>query len=337
LRDAESALDQLISFRGKKIEERDVLSVFGLLSREAREGLATAILTSDVPRIIRHVAEMDRTGKDMSRVVPELLEHFRNILVMHYAGKDAAALELPEARIKDYEKQAAHVDPARILRIMDILVETDSRLRHALSKRTLLETGLIHCARAAKTATIDQLLRQIAELKKNFKVNDTSPSGAASEPPASSATLPEAEKKKSSEDELKLLWQNWPEIIRLVGRMAGVGQRFYSDTVPLNIETSHVTIGCDAEFYGEGKSFEAPRTKNAFNRVIERYLDRPVEVSFRLLEPDEKVRLPTDIPVKTPDRREGSEQPEDMKSMYENPKVRIVLEAFNGVIMDIRN
>ena len=48
LRDAESALDQSVTFQGKEIAEEDVLSVFGLLSREGL-GDERAILASDVP------------------------------------------------------------------------------------------------------------------------------------------------------------------------------------------------------------------------------------------------------------------------------------------------
>ena len=56
----------------------------------------------------------------------------------------------------------------RVLRIIDALVETDGRMRYALSKKTLLETGLIRCSRAAETATINELLKQVADLKKTL-------------------------------------------------------------------------------------------------------------------------------------------------------------------------
>ena len=168
LRDAESALDQIISFRGKEIDEDDVLAVFGLVSRHVLENLSLAILKSKVPDIIAIIAEMDQAGKDLQRVVMELLEHFRNLLVVIYAGKDATALELPESQLQFYQDHAANTDAGRVLRIIDALVETDGRMRFALSKKTLLETGLIRCSRAAETVSINELLKQVAELKKKL-------------------------------------------------------------------------------------------------------------------------------------------------------------------------
>jgi len=86
LRDAESALDQLISFQGKDIHEQDVLAVFGLVSRQTLETLSTALLQGDIAGVIQQVEALDKNGKDMQRLLQELLEHIRNLLVYLQAG-----------------------------------------------------------------------------------------------------------------------------------------------------------------------------------------------------------------------------------------------------------
>ena len=166
LRDAESALDQLISFRGKDITEEDVLAVFGLVSRERLEQVSTAILTNNVAGIMSLIAQMDQAGKDLQRIVMELLDLYRNLLVVSYGDDAASALELPESQLASLQAQVKQTDAGRILRVIDGLVETDGRMRYALSKRTLLETGLIRCARAAETVTLNELMAEIATLKK---------------------------------------------------------------------------------------------------------------------------------------------------------------------------
>ena len=62
LRDAESALDQIVSFRGEKIEEADVLGVFGLVSWTTLDQLATAVLQGDAQAALQTVAELDEGG-----------------------------------------------------------------------------------------------------------------------------------------------------------------------------------------------------------------------------------------------------------------------------------
>ena len=166
LRDAESALDQLISFKGNKIVEEDVLSVFGLASKDLLEELSQSILQSDIPNIIKLISLIDKAGKDLQRIIMELLENFRNLLVVSYSNGDNIDLDISDSQLKIYQKQVAGINTERILKIIDGLIDTDERMRFALSKRTLLETGLIRCSTAAKTMTLNEVIIELQNLKK---------------------------------------------------------------------------------------------------------------------------------------------------------------------------
>ena len=331
LRDAESALDQIISFRGKEIGEDDVLAVFGLVSRQVLEKMTVAILKSDVPTIISIVSEMDQAGKDLQRVVMELLESFRNLLVVLYAGEGAAALELPEAQLEFYRKLAPETKAGRVLRIIDALVDADGRMRYALSKKTLLETGLIRCSRVAETATINELLKQVADLKKNFK------SGAAAgvaEAPVAYTTDPQ-KKKTAAADELALLLEKWHEIVDQVGKADPLSRRCFMDTAPLRTNESQLTVGYDPEFSDELKRMNADRPKLALARTVERYLGRMLSVHFEPLKADDPRPLPADHPISEQGPNDTVELSKEQK-WYANPIVKSVVDTFNGEITDIR-
>ena len=156
LRDALSALDQLIAFKGTDLGEADVLAVFGLVSREALENLAGSILQGDIPGILRTVAAFDESGKDMRRLTAELLWHFRNLLVFQQAGAELARQDVTEEQLAALEAQSKLAPPQRIVEITGLLSEMEARLRAALSVRTLVEMTLIRCARAAKTVSLDE-------------------------------------------------------------------------------------------------------------------------------------------------------------------------------------
>jgi len=170
LRDAESALDQMISFQGRQIKEADVLAVFGLVSRQSLETMSAALLAGDILTTVKMVAELDEHGKDMQRLLVELLEHFRNLLIYVEIGADAAAGALIESDQAVLARQAGQTDAGRLLRMTDILMETLDRLRYALSRRTLVETALIRCARLADAISLDAVLDQINALKNQLGV-----------------------------------------------------------------------------------------------------------------------------------------------------------------------
>ncbi|MFC1453389.1 DNA polymerase III subunit gamma/tau [Verrucomicrobiota bacterium] len=165
LRDAESALDQLISFKGKEIAEADVLAVFGLVARSALEQLAEDILRGDVRSLIARIGAMDESGKDFERLLLELMEHFRNLLVCLNVDDPAGSLDLTEPQIEVLKKHAAMTTSGRSMRVARILMEAHERMRHTLSARTLVETELIRCSRAAGAVSLEEILKLVNDLK----------------------------------------------------------------------------------------------------------------------------------------------------------------------------
>jgi DNA polymerase-3 subunit gamma/tau len=318
LRDAESALDQLVSFRGNVIEESDVLSVFGLISSEQLTGLADSILDGDIASIIRFIAEIDQSGKDMQRVVMELLEHFRNLLIVLHAGNKTDSFDLPETQLEMLKKQAAKSSDGRLLRITDLLIEADSRMRYALSKRTLLEAALIRASRAATVATIDELVKQLAELK-------TAPSSEANTV-AEPTSAYDAVKKKPSDD-LTELKRSWPDLTHRFTKGAPQAAPYLMDTTPLSVSDTHVTIGIDPEFKSEKASLEAPSTLRFIQKNISDFLKRSVSVDFTVRPGN---------PASKPEAALKPESVGDKQQYYNNPAVQSVLEAFSGDIEEIR-
>ncbi len=164
LRDAESALDQLIAFRGNAIVESDVLAVFGLVARSVMENFADWIIDGNVQEILTMVAELDESGKDLRRLIMELIGYFRNLLVCLYVKGAAKALDLPGSQINILQKQAERTNSGRMVRVIEILTAADGRMKVALSGRTLLETTLIRCARAATVVSLEEILDKVLAL-----------------------------------------------------------------------------------------------------------------------------------------------------------------------------
>jgi len=180
MRDALSALDQLISFKGDALTEDDVLAVFGLVSRRSLENLATAVLKGDMGEILKLVDMFDSAGKDMRRLTVELMEHFRNLLIYQHVGEKMANLDATPEQIRTLAEQSALADPNRVLQIADQLGEMEGRLRYALSVRTLIEMSLIRCARVARAVSLEEILKRLNAIR------------TAEPPPSATATAPAA-------------------------------------------------------------------------------------------------------------------------------------------------
>jgi hypothetical protein len=81
MRDAESMLDQVVSFCGDKVNEQDVLSIFGFASVDDVAALAGHILSGDAAAALDLVAAQSAAGKDLGRLLSDLVAMSRDLLV----------------------------------------------------------------------------------------------------------------------------------------------------------------------------------------------------------------------------------------------------------------
>ncbi len=142
MRDAESALDQLISFCGEKIVEADVLSMFGLTSQSQLLSLTDGLLKGDVQIVLTEFNELARHGKDLGKFLADLLQHLRNLLVFQISKGDTRLLEVSEAEAGTLSTQAALANSDGLTRVME-----DAHADRNRSARRRVETNF-HRGRA---------------------------------------------------------------------------------------------------------------------------------------------------------------------------------------------
>src|SRR5437667_1213261 len=81
MRDAESMLDQLVAFCGEKISESDVLNIFGFTAEQTVVDLTGRILRGETPAALELLYEQCESGKDMMRLMSDLIVYLRDLLV----------------------------------------------------------------------------------------------------------------------------------------------------------------------------------------------------------------------------------------------------------------
>ena len=188
MRDAQSTLDQLISFCGERIAETDVLSMFGLTSRDQILSLARAMVDRDSAAVLRSLDQLIDQGKDLGRLLADLQDHFRHLLLHKISGSEAPLGELSEASLQSIQQQGEILNTGQILRLLDNLNRTESRLREATAKRIAVEVGLIRASESLDHREIDDIIKALRKLKEH-------PDAPASQ--ASSPTLPRPNPRKT--------------------------------------------------------------------------------------------------------------------------------------------
>ncbi|MEM8866754.1 MAG: DNA polymerase III subunit gamma/tau [Verrucomicrobiota bacterium] len=150
MRDAQSILDQMISFCGSKISVADVLDVYGLVSAERITELAAAIGSMDFAKIIEIVDLFVAEGRDLYRVLVDLQAHVRTALLDAIANKGASA------------KLGSELTTESIMRLLDALHHGEASVQRGLSEKVNFEVVLLKAAEESRSRAIDSLIKQVA-------------------------------------------------------------------------------------------------------------------------------------------------------------------------------
>lgn len=143
MRDAQSILDQMISFCGKEIKQENVLEVYGLVARERIVKLGDHIFEGNFEEILKEAEAFAVEGVDFYRALLDLADYVREYLVS--SMKD---------RKNSYPEQA--------VRVLDSLKEGEDLVRSGLSEKTNFEVTLLRAVEAGKSRSIDKIIRQIS-------------------------------------------------------------------------------------------------------------------------------------------------------------------------------
>ena len=160
MRDAQSMLDQLVSFCGNNIEEQDVNNIFGVTSRETVARALAYILDRQLPSLLHLVHELSEAGRDMGQLLSEIMGAVRELLISKVAPQEAS-LSLPEEWRNSLNQLLSRTPADKIVRLMEVLSGTEEHMRWSTNKRLHLEMGLIQAVHSLAEANISDIIRAL--------------------------------------------------------------------------------------------------------------------------------------------------------------------------------
>ncbi len=160
MRDAESMLDQVVSFCGDKISEDDVLSIFGFASADEVAALAGHILQGDAASALDLVASRSEAGKDLGRLLADLVAFARDLLVTEVTAK-----ELSGRRGELIAPLRGKFSARKLTELLEVLSAAEAGLRYSPDKKLPLEIAVIKSIQLLHTADLDEVLDVLTGLR----------------------------------------------------------------------------------------------------------------------------------------------------------------------------
>jgi DNA polymerase-3 subunit gamma/tau len=350
MRDAESTLDQLISFCGAEIAEADVLSMFGLAARSQILALGEALLAGEAAQALRQLNDLAQQGKDIARLVAELLNHFRNLLIFQVSKGDLRLIEASEAEAVALAAQASRVPSDALTRMLEVLSDCEGRLRDTASKRILVEVTLLKMIEARNAMSIDAVLRQVQQLRAEAasvpKAAAARPAAPAAPKPAPLAPPPPATAGPAETD----LNQLWAKLAEAVGRASQFVNSYLKRAHPVSLVKNVLTIGFDPEDSDQLPLVDNSRNHSLLQTKLAELGYPQAQVRFIVHEAPagDKSDAPAPSPVSLPPEKPvpvpapslapaAPPAPLTQNDFKNDPLIQKALEVFKGQIIDVRS
>jgi DNA polymerase III subunit gamma/tau len=183
LRDAISLLDQTKMSCAGIVSRDDVLALAGLAKDDALLALAEALIQADAAAVLDQVDLLVMAGRDLARLIPDLAQLFRNLLVCQVSDRPEKLVQTTADGLATMKQLAQRASQDQLLNTIRGLSALLPDLRWATDSRTVLEVGLLRLMGDPAPATPTQPQQKILATPAARSVEPVAPASApASEP-----------------------------------------------------------------------------------------------------------------------------------------------------------
>ena len=168
MRDAQSLLDQVLSCSDDAVEYDQILSLFGIIDRKVVFDLATGIFNNNMADILDILANAYQRGQDMRKLYTQIVDHFRNLLVVKIGHNVENLIDLPQQEIDLLKKQGLSRSPYALSQLFDFLFKEEQTVRLATQPKLAIEIIFFRLLRLQPTLSIDELILKLDALKSDL-------------------------------------------------------------------------------------------------------------------------------------------------------------------------
>ncbi|WP_349409036.1 DNA polymerase III subunit gamma/tau [Pseudalkalibacillus sp. SCS-8] len=304
MRDALSILDQAVSYSEETVTVEDVLAVTGSVSQSFLSEMTNAFRNHNVTDALKQIDQLLEKGKDPIRFINDLIFYYRDMLLYQAAPNLEEVLNRAQVD-QEFEALAKETPADWIYHVIDVLNKAQQEMKWTNHPRIHIELAVVKLCEEPRSSNasapdvqplmnrIDQLEKEIRELKEKGVVSQAAPSAEQEKPkrtfqsktPKSKASTGKIKEmlRSASKKDLQLLRSKWGEIMeRIKSRMVNA-HAWMINATPVASSDKAFLLAFQHELHSQMAVKE--NIKECVESVVQETLGRPM-VMMTILEDD---------------------------------------------------
>jgi DNA polymerase III subunit gamma/tau len=362
MRDAQSLLDQVLSFSGQKVSDEEVIEALGIIDRKILHETIQALAEGDRGRLLQIVEAVYNFGYDLKEFCGELAQLMRDLLVLKLLAKspqDASGLiDLPEEEIRDLSGQAEKFSQEEIHSLFRALLAAHDEAARSAFPRLILEMTLTRVARRKPVLSVEEVLERLRAMEERLLAGGETaspiPSLPAAPPPVRRPVVSEEREEPEPEEEMQEVagaepateqtggekkaeisaetQETWKEFITFAKKKKPPFASLLEHGQPLTLNDNLLEVG-----YPE-KSFYLERMQEADNlnflqTLSGEFFKRNLKAKVCSLHPG---ALPRGPAPEGKGERKNSKREKEQEALN-HPLVREAINIFGGRVVEVKN
>lgn len=168
-RDALSILDQAISMGDGSVNYDNLVEMLGLVTNEYLFDITSAIIEKNVEKAMVVIEKVVFAGKDMYLFIKDLIEHYRNLLMLKVTSNPEEVLDMSLENIKLLDEQSKRIRVEEIMRDIRILQEAEGNAKLSKQARLYLELAAIKMCKIEYDTSSEVMLTRLNKLEESLR------------------------------------------------------------------------------------------------------------------------------------------------------------------------
>lgn len=174
MRDAESLLDQVVSFSGMHVGDDQVIDILGIMDQETLFQASRSIVEGDQKKCLEIVDRIYKDGRDIKAFYRSLMDRFRDLLIT-LISTDGSLLDMTENDREEARRQAEKAGQEKLQIILNFLIRHEEALRFTTHPRLMLETTMLQLCRMGDFLSFGRILERVEALESRLSANPSPP------------------------------------------------------------------------------------------------------------------------------------------------------------------
>ncbi len=333
MRDAQSLLDQVVSFCGDAVTLADAKVVLGQIDQEILDQCTDALIEQDGERVLAVVDHLSSLGQDLLEFCKALHSRLRDLLMIKILKEPQKVLSLADEEIANLKPQAAKIEEDRLLAFLEHLNRTEDEVRRSTHARFVLEVALIKMTRIEPLQEWKAILGKIEALETRLGPAGGGPGparhGGAGRPSAPESVKGEAHETSPVSSSGAPAPIDWDSVVTRAHHGNPVVGAVLEHGFLEKEEEGMLVVGFKKKIHYEMALAKAAKVVEVLQRIVKRDL----KIEFRVHEPKKSG------PMSPKEKREAVRDMEQVKlhrESLDNRVVREALKVFDGKILEVR-